>query len=144
MKCPFTGKPCLLPKETFITEPVGNDVKNLFLCRQCGDDYLAKLDNPNVITKALEVISNENGLSHQEHIHEDVVDINLLQQEEEEAVANDLKKVSLIPQIKKIEAKMQQAIDQENYEDASLLRDILTELHAKRKREDIAEEDNEE
>lgn len=143
MKCPFTGKPCLLPKEVFVTEVSGNQLNNLFLCRQCGDNYIAQLDDPDVVTKSLEVISNAEGLSHQEHVLEDAIDINSLEQAEEQTVSNDLKKVSLIPQIKKIEAKMQEAIDRENYEDAALLRDILTELHEKRKREEEVEDDDE-
>jgi len=140
MKCPFTGKPCLLPKEVFVTELDGSELKNLFLCRQCGDDYIAKLDDPDVVTKALEVKSDADGLSYQERILEN---INPPKQEvpKEQAVPNDLKKVSLIPQIKKIEAKMQQAIDREHYEDAALLRNILTELNKKRKMEEEAEDE---
>ncbi len=142
MKCPFTGKPCLLPKEVFVTEVNGSDLSNLFLCRQCGDDYISKLDDPDVITKSLEVKSSADGLSHQERVVENIDDIKL-ELPQEPSVPNNLKSRSLVPQIKKIEAKMQQAIDQEHYEDAALLRNILTELNAKRKAEEDIEAEEE-
>jgi len=133
MKCPFSGKPCLFPKEICVESAI-DPSKTMFLCHRCGDDYIDNLDNDaQVLTKSLDVVSNESGVSHREQILDDyVLPGNASQLPNPDKVdANKPKRVPLLPQIKKIEAKLQDAIDQENYEDAALLRDIIDELKKK-------------
>ena len=133
MKCPFSGKPCLFPKEICV-ELADDPTQSMFLCHRCGDEYIKNLEQDSqIITKSLDVVSNEGGVSHREHI----IDELLLTSDADEPVNPDEidssqpKQVPLMPQIKKIEAKMQDAINQENYEDAALLRDIMEELKKK-------------
>jgi len=121
MNCPFTGKPCLLPKEVFVTEYKDNTTQHLFLCKQCGDDYIKKLEENDKITKTFDVISaKDDNITKTSHVVND----------EGEAVieSKPIEKPALLPQIKKIEAKMQEASDKEDYETAAGLRDILKKL----------------
>lgn len=136
MKCPFSGKPCLLPKEVLVTEYKSNDVAhNLFLCKDCGDDYIQKLNDNEKVTKKVDVLSaNPEGITRTEHI---------IGEESQLIDAPTPKKPALLPQIKKVEAKMQEASDKEDYEEAAKLRDILKLLKeelSEEKKKDIKEE----
>jgi len=139
MRCPLSGKPCLMPKDVFVTEIHEHETKHLFLCRVCGEKYMEKMDNADVVTKSMEMISSDDGVKFAEHVLdekklleqasqalEDAQAINKAPPESESPLVPP--KPSVLPQIKKIEAKLQQAIDVEDYESAAQLRDILQAL----------------
>jgi len=129
MHCPLTGKPCLMPKEVFITEVKDNDVRHLFMCRQCGDKYIEDLNDADVVTKSLEVVSSDGDISHNEHVLDDEHIGDLPENLQELPTPQPITApVSTLQQIKAVEAKMQAAIDKEDYESAAALRDILIEL----------------
>jgi len=124
MHCPLTGKPCLMPKEVFVTEVKESGVRHLFMCRKCGDEYIAGLDKAEVITKSLEVVSSDGDVSHNEHILENEY-LGDKPQNPPQPIAAP---TSTAQQIKAVESKMQDAIGREDYESARTLRDILNEL----------------
>jgi len=137
MKCPLSGKPCLMPKEIFVTEIREDGVKHLFLCRKCGEQYIENnLQNVDLVTKAMEVMATNGGdIMHSEHIQDQNEELLTDSYNELELLLNEQEpppeEVPLLPQIKKAEAKLQEAIDKEDYESAGQLRDILEELKKK-------------
>jgi protein-arginine kinase activator protein McsA len=141
MHCPLTGKPCLIPKEVFVTEVKEDGVRHLFMCHQCGDEYIATLNDAEVVTKSLEVVSSNGDISHNEHILDDTHITETHITEEVESLQELLPPkpitapVSTIQQIKAVEAKMQAAVDREDYESAAALRDILKELQQRTQRQ---------
>ena len=91
----------------------------------------------------MEMISSHDGVKFAEHVLaekklleqasqalEDAQAINKAPPESESPLVPS--KPSVLPQIKKIEAKLQQAIDVEDYESAAQLRDILQALQKER------------
>ena len=138
MRCPLSGKPCLMPKEVFVTEIRGHETKHLFLCRLCGEQYIKRLDDADVMTKSMEVISSNDGIEYAEHVLDETTLLDQAAQSiEDNRLPNEEKlelepsSSSIMPQIKKIEAKLQQAIDAEDYESAAQLKDILQALQKK-------------
>ena len=115
MRCPLSGKICLLPKEIEVYEGSSgvNGQCNLHLCRLCGDDYLKQINGIDIVTKSFETITNANGITTSNTYNQ---------------IDNP---VSIESDIDKIELKLQIAIKEENYEDAGKLRDILKELKEK-------------
>ena len=135
MHCPLTGKPCIMPKEIFVTEIKEDAVRHLYMCRMCGDEYIKNLADADVVTKSLEVVSSDGNVSHNERVIQGDQDDELLNQTIEGQFLDDditgitmpipLTEPQRINKIKAIEAKMQAAIDKEDYESAAKLRDIL-------------------
>lgn len=133
MKCPFTGKPCLLPKEVFVTEVTSEGVKNLFLCKLCGEKYLEQVDDKDVVTKsALEVISSDDGISHSERLIETNKKIITAADvaSGEITIPTDKKEQVFSPKarIQQVQRKLDSAIQREDYESAAVLRDLLKSL----------------
>jgi len=131
MKCPFTGKPCLLPKDIHVTEIKNGNTNNLFLCKLCGDKYIEEIEESDAVTKSLKVISSDNGLTQTNHITE--AKLAELPQIAPEAPPTPppeptQKKELLLRQVQRVKQKLQAAIDREDYESAAQLRDILVEL----------------
>lgn len=60
MKCPFTGKPCLLPKDIHVTEVRDGETHKLHLCHECGLKYL-NMPNTEVKNTTSQVRAMENG-----------------------------------------------------------------------------------
>lgn len=149
MHCPLTGKPCLMPKEVFVTEVKKDGIRHLFMCRKCGDEYIANLQNADIVTKSLEVVSSSGDISHNERILVDTQNPALAEPPKKEishfpAPQPVVAPISTIQQIQAVEAKMQTAIDREDYESAATLRDILKDLHDRNQTEENDEEEDEE
>ena len=134
MHCPLTGKPCIMPKEIFVTEVKEDGVRHLYMCRMCGDEYIKNLADADVITKSLEVVSSDGNVSHNERVIQEGEDEDELRRvfeehlTENEAVGTETPAApptQRVHKIKAVEAKMQDAIDREDYESAAKLRDIL-------------------
>lgn len=64
MKCPFTGKPCLNPKDIQYTESNNGESKTMHLCQECGSKYM-ELPQAEVVASTLEVKNSNSGISHQ-------------------------------------------------------------------------------
>ena len=124
-----------MPKEIFVTEIKEDAVRHLYMCRMCGDEYIKNLADADVVTKSLEVVSSDGNVSHNERVIQGDQDDELLNQTIEGQFLDDditgitmpipLTEPQRINKIKAIEAKMQAAIDKEDYESAAKLRDIL-------------------
>ena len=132
MHCPLTGKPCVMPKEVFVTETTPQGVRHLYMCRICGDEYIKQLNNAEVITKSLEVVSSDGNVSYSEHTieggssHTEAME-EMIEEEEREFTPEKQK----INKIKAIEAKILAAADAEDYKLAAKLRDELKKLRGK-------------
>lgn len=125
MKCPLSGKPCLHPKEVFVKEIMGEETNHLFLCKMCSENYVEQLPDSNTVTKSLELVSSINGIRHSEHIvSEEEVDKKHLKSTPSKKPRKD----DLSSQIEKIEVKIKEAIDREDYESAAQLKAILGDL----------------
>ena len=107
MFCPFSGKPCLFPKNILSKEEKDGKVEKIYMCSKCGKDYLEKLEQPN--TKLVE-ITPENA---------DIPEYEI------QTIESDSPKEIKIYQIKKIEAQLQEAIDEEDFEKAAELKELL-------------------
>lgn len=123
MKCPFSGKPCLLPKEIFVTEMKDDVVTNLHLCRCCGDQYIKDLADSEIVTK-LNSISADNGV---------VKSNQLIKLNETEPVVEPMDhkvptSVITMRQILQLERKLEEAIKREDYESAANLKEVLSDL----------------
>lgn len=126
MYCPLTNKICLMPKEIFVTEMHPDGVKHLFMCRECGEKYIEKLSNVDVVTKSLEVITNENGnVTTEEKIYEEPIP-------KEEAIIEQNQNEKDASHLEKLEQKLDNAITHEDYERASKLRDLIKDFKKKK------------
>ena len=129
MHCPLTGKPCIMPKEVFVTETTPAGVRHLYMCRMCGDEYIKKLNNAEVITKSLEVVSSDGNVFYNEHTvengksHSDALEEMI--KEETEGFSPEKQKIN---RIKTLEARLAEATTEEDYELAAKLRDMLKKL----------------
>lgn len=109
MKCPFTGKVCVYPKEIVITEDIEGVIKNLHLCKKCGDDYIEKIDKQNIISqsKSIETITSDG---------------NKMEIEENEL---ETAQFSILEKIEEMEKAIKHAISEERYEDAHSLKGAI-------------------
>jgi protein-arginine kinase activator protein McsA len=123
-----------MPKEIFVTEVKEDAVRHLYMCRMCGDEYIKNLADADVVTKSLEVVSSDGNVSHNERVIQEGKDEEELRRVFEEHLTEDEASETETPatppsqrfnKIKAVEAKMQDAIDREDYESAAKLRDIL-------------------
>jgi protein-arginine kinase activator protein McsA len=128
MRCPFSGKPCLLPKEVFVTEVKPNGVHHLFLCKLCGEKYLEQVDAEDVSTQsALEVISSKDGLSHSKRLIESNKNIPTAADLVNNTLNEPKPDIDVI-RIEQVKRKLQDAVNREDYESAAALRDILNSM----------------
>ena len=127
MHCPLTGKPCVMPKEVFVTEVKPEGVRHLYMCRICGDEYIKNLTDADVVTKSLEVVSSNGNVSHSEHVLQDGQPYDDIVEGDGETIVNDPERQK-INQLKALEARLQEAVDEEQYELAAKLRDELKQL----------------
>jgi len=133
-----------MPKDVFVTEVRPEETKHLFLCRLCGEKYMEGLHDADVVTKSMEVVSTDKGISHSEFTVDGDNKPSEFEDEDFEFTLEDIARVMeeeeelpppteppLIPEIKKVEAKLQEAVDKEDYESAGPLSEILKELQAR-------------
>lgn len=64
MKCPFTGKLCLNPKEIQVTELTAEGPKTYYLCKDCGLQYMSMPD-AQVTSSLMQVTSSSQGIDAQ-------------------------------------------------------------------------------
>jgi protein arginine kinase activator len=165
MKCPFSGKPCLLPKDIHVTEVKDGETVKLHLCHECGLKYLnmpnTEVKNTTSQVRALptgeiaaEVFSNDQltspcpkcGTTAAEILQNQKVGCDvcytfhpslqsavkasqrILPGQPAKHTGKRPGQFKIKDQIKKLEAKMAEAIKVENYEKASVLRDAIKEL----------------
>ena len=133
MHCPLTGKPCVMPKEVFVTEVKPEGIRHIYMCRICGDEYIKNLTDADVVTKSLEVVSSNGNVSHSEHILQDGQpsgDIleQILRTDEELPPSDFSPEKQKMNRVKALEARLDEAVIEEDYELAAKLRDELKEL----------------
>jgi protein arginine kinase activator len=63
MKCPITGKLCLNPKEITVTNIEVNKATHMYLCKECGADYL-QMPADNIVSKTTQMSTTPNGIVH--------------------------------------------------------------------------------
>lgn len=117
MKCPLNGKPCIYPKEINVTNVEQGKINHLYLCKECGSEYL-KLPTENIVTQ---MTSTSEGIVH-EITTSNAPELSSIKEEifspmePEDTREND---------IAKLEKKMKRAIKAEKYEEAAKLRDEI-------------------
>lgn len=174
MKCPFSGKVCLQPKDIQVTEIAGDKITTLHLCKECGQKYV-DMPNAEVVTSMMDVTKSPNGESSiqvtsevKKHpfdaaktpigpkcpgcgwtlkeifatkragcaecytFHQLLVPMTFESQHLHPEVGHAGKAPKSTPEqlIKKLEARMQEAIKNEDYEIAAKLRDEIQKLKA--------------
>lgn len=123
MRCPLTGKPCILPKEITVTNVEENEVNHLYLCKECGSEYL-KLPTENVVTQ---MTSTPNGIVREVSTTPNNPPPELSSVKEEVFLPQEVENTKE-DQISKLEKKMRRAIKLEKYEEAAKIRDEIKKM----------------
>ena len=71
MKCPFSGKPCIRPKEIYVRDIQDGEEHILHMCRKCGEEYLANLPEVEVMKKLTHLMETPEGVEQVQEILEE-------------------------------------------------------------------------